>query len=110
MRGIKVSNLQDTINDISHGLHSSDIIDMKTLRNLTEDELPVLIEYTGEEIQQIRKMQKLSQSVFAKYLNVSPAMSRSLEQGQRHAHGAILLLLSMALARLFKRINREHGF
>lgn len=90
-----MSNIQDTINDIAHGLHSADIIDMKTLRNLTEDELPVLIEYTGEEIHQIRKKQKLSQSVFAKYLNVSPAMIRSLEQGQRHAHGAILKLLNI---------------
>ena len=31
----------------------------------------------------------------AKYLNVSPAMIRSLEQGQRHAHGAILKLLNI---------------
>ena len=90
-----MSNIQDTINDIAQGLHKADIIDIKTLRDLTDDELPVLIEYTGEEIQLLRKKQKLSQSVFAKYLNVSPAMIRSLEQGQRHAHGAILKLLNI---------------
>jgi len=90
-----MSNVQDTINDIAHGLHSADLIDMKTLRNLTDDDLPVLVEYTGEEIYQLRKKQKLSQTVFAKYLNISPAMIRSLEQGKRHAHGAILKLLNI---------------
>lgn len=90
-----MSDLQDTINSIAHGLYDAEIIDKKTLRHLSDDDLPVLNEYTGEEIQQLRKRQKLSQSVFAKYLNVSPAMIRSLEQGQRHAHGAILMLLNI---------------
>lgn len=90
-----MSSLQETINDLAQGLHKADIIDIKTLRELTEDELPVLVEYTGAEIQQLRKRQRLSQSVFAKYLNISPAMIRSLEQGQRHAHGAILKLLNI---------------
>lgn len=90
-----MSNIQDTINDIAHGLHAAKVIDKKTLRELTDDELPVLIEYTGEEIQKLRNKQHISQSVFAKYLNVSPAMIRSLEQGQRHAQGAILKLLNL---------------
>lgn len=90
-----MSNIQDTINDIAHGLHRADIIDKKTLRELTDDELPMLHEYTGEEIRHLRQCQHLSQAVFAKYLNVSPAMIRSLEQGKRHAHGAILKLLNI---------------
>jgi putative transcriptional regulator len=90
-----MSNIQNTINDIAHGLHSANIIDIKTLRDLTDEDLPVVIEYTGEDIQQIRMRQKVSQSVFAKYLNISPAMIKSLEQGQRHAHGAILKLLNI---------------
>lgn len=90
-----MSNIQATINDIAYGLHRVNIIDKKTLRELTDDDLPELIEYTGEEIQQLRKKQKLSQAVFAKYLNVSPAIIRSLEQGTRHAHGAILKLLNI---------------
>ncbi|KTC94700.1 helix-turn-helix domain-containing protein [Legionella erythra] len=90
-----MSNVQDTINDLAQGLYRADVIDKKTLRNLTDEDLPVLHEFTGEEIQQLRKKQKLSQSVFAKYLNVSPAMVRGLEQGKRHAHGAILKLLNI---------------
>ncbi|MFC3907736.1 helix-turn-helix domain-containing protein [Legionella dresdenensis] len=90
-----MSNLQDTINSIAEGLHRAELIDIKTLRELSVHDLPELIEYTGEEIQQIRKRQKVSQAVFAKYLNVSAAMVRSLEQGKRHAHGAILKLLNI---------------
>ena len=90
-----MSNIQDSINDIAHGLHRADLIDKKTLRELTDDELPMLHEYTGEEIRQLRQCQHLSQAVFAKYLNVSPAMIRSLEQGKRRAHGAILKLLNI---------------
>jgi len=90
-----MTSIQETINDLAQGLHKANVIDIKTLRDLTEDELPVLVEYTGEEIQLLRKRQRLSQSVFAKYLNISPAMIRSLEQGQRHAHGAILKLLNI---------------
>jgi putative transcriptional regulator len=90
-----MSNIQDTINDLAQGLFKAEIIDKKTLRNFTDQELPVLHEFTGEEIQQLRKKQKLSQSVFAKYLNVSPAMIRGLEQGKRQAHGAILKLLNI---------------
>ena len=90
-----MSNIQDTINDLAHGLYKAEIIDKKTLRTLTDEDLPVLHEFTGEEIQLLRKKQSLSQAVFAKYLNVSPAMVRGLEQGKRHAHGAILKLLNI---------------
>ena len=90
-----MSNVQDTIDDIAYGLHRANLINKKTLRELTDDELPMLHEYTGEEIRQLRHCQHLSQTVFAKYLNVSPAMIRSLEQGKRHAHGAILKLLNI---------------
>lgn len=90
-----MSDLQDTIHELAQGLHRSNMIDKKTLRELTDQDFPALIQYTGEEIQQIRQCQHVSQAVFAKYLNISPAMIRSLEQGRRHAHGAILKLLNI---------------
>lgn len=90
-----MTSLQKTINDIAEVLHKSEIIDKKTLHDLVDDDYRALNEYTGEEIQQIRKRQKLSQAVFALYLNISPATIKSLEQGRRHAHGAILKLLNI---------------
>lgn len=90
-----MSDLQNTIDNIAHGLHKAGLVDTITLRELSEASLPELIEYTGEEIQELRMSQKMSQAVFARYLNISPAMVRSLEQGKRHAHGAILKLLNI---------------
>lgn len=90
-----MNKLNDSINEIAQGLYKAEIIDKKTLRELSDEDLPLLIEYTGEEIQELRKRQKLSQSVFAMYLNISLGMIRSLEQGQRHAHGSILKLLNL---------------
>ncbi|NCT56321.1 MAG: helix-turn-helix domain-containing protein [Legionella sp.] len=90
-----MTKLQETIDDIAQGLHRANIIDKQTLNNFSDEDLPELHEYTGEEIQNIRKKQKISQAIFAKYLNISPATVRSLEQGKRHAHGAILKLLNI---------------
>jgi putative transcriptional regulator len=90
-----MASIKDTIDDLAKGLHKTGLIDKRTLNDLIEDEQPSVTEYTGEEIQQIRKRQKLSQAVFAMYLNISPATIRSLEQGKRHAHGAILKLLNI---------------
>ena len=41
------------------------------------------------------KERELSQAVFAMYLNISPAMVRSLEQGKRQASGVLLKLLNI---------------
>ncbi len=90
-----MSNLRETINDLANDLHQAEMIDIITLRDLTEKSLPELNEYTGQEIQVLRKDQHLSQAAFAKYLNISPAMIKSLELGQRKAQGAILRLLNI---------------
>ncbi|MCX7122125.1 MAG: helix-turn-helix domain-containing protein [Gammaproteobacteria bacterium] len=90
-----MSNLRETINDLAHDLYQAEMIDTITLRDLTEKSLPELNEYTGQEIQVLRRDQHLSQAAFAKYLNISPAMIKSLELGQRKAQGAILRLLNI---------------
>ena len=90
-----MTNIQSTITEMAHTLHRRGIIDKKTMRTFTDEELPEMLIFTGEEIQEMREREQLSQSVFAKYMNVSPAMVRSLEQGQRRAQGAILKLLNI---------------
>jgi putative transcriptional regulator len=88
-------SLQGTITELAHILHRGGIIDKKTMKTFTDEDLPELLTFTGEEIQELRKREHLSQAVFAKYMNVSPEMIRSLEQGKRHAQGAILKLLNI---------------
>lgn len=90
-----MSNLNDSINQLSNDLYDCGMIDKKTLRNWTITDESSLCEYTGEEIKEIREREKVSQAVFAKFLNVSPSMVKSLEYGNRKAQGAILKLLNM---------------
>lgn len=90
-----MGSIRETINDLSSDLYTSGIIDKKTLRELTELEMPEVYEYTGEDIKEIRERQNVSQAVFATFLNISPAMVRSLEQGTRQAKGAILKLINL---------------
>ena len=90
-----MSSVKDTITDLAHTLHRRGLIDKKTMKTFTDEELPELITFTGEDIQELREREHLSQAVLASYMNISPAMVRSLEQGQRHAQGAILKLLNI---------------
>ncbi|MES9901787.1 MAG: helix-turn-helix domain-containing protein [Sedimenticola sp.] len=53
------------------------------------------IQVTGEEIQAIRKQMNLSQSVFAKLLNVSSSSIRQWEQGKRKPTGSTKVLLEL---------------
>lgn len=94
---VKMS-IQKTIHDLSSGLYKSGIIDQKKYKKLISNHdvnEPDLIIYSPNEIKEIRKRENVSQSVFAKYLNVSLPTIRSLEQGKRQAKGAILKLINL---------------
>jgi len=57
--------------------------------------IPRIEEVTGNQIQSLRKSMNLSQSVFAKLLNVSASSIRQWEQGKRHPTGATRVLLEL---------------
>ena len=52
-------------------------------------------EITAQEIKNIRKNIKVSQSVFAKLLNVSVSSIRQWEQGNRKPSGSTVILLEL---------------
>ena len=69
--------------------------------SFTEKELKALgieipkVEINAEDIQEIRTRINLSQSVFAKVLNVSPSSVRQWEQGKRTPSGSTKILLEL---------------
>lgn len=65
----------------------------KELDKLGVEIVPVSI--SAEEIQNIRKTLRLSQSVFAKLLNVSLSSVRQWEQGIRTPSGSTMVLLEL---------------
>ncbi len=78
-----------------------DMINVGSGVSFTKKELDSLgitipnVELTGEKIQAIRKNMNLSQSVFAKLLNVSPSSVRQWEQGKRKPTGPTKVLLEL---------------
>jgi putative transcriptional regulator len=65
-----------------------------TMRHLGA-ERPKLAPITGEQVRAMRERAKVSQAVFAHYLNVSVAYVSQLERGARRPTGAALTLLNV---------------
>lgn len=78
-----------------------DMQEMDLEVSFTEKELSKLgvkvepVTITADEIQKIRKTLRLSQSVFAKLLNVSLSSVRQWEQGIRTPSGSTMVLLEL---------------
>lgn len=78
-----------------------DMINSGFKTSFTEKELNSLgvtipeVQLTTHEIKEIREKLNLSQSVFAKLLNVSPSSIRQWEQGKRKPTGATRVLLDL---------------
>jgi len=92
MRESIKSAIGDTVNELIKG-------NVKT--SFSEKELKALgvtipkVEINAKDIQEIRKRINLSQSVFAKVLNVSPSSVRQWEQGKRTPSGSTKILLEL---------------
>ena len=83
------------------GTTVQDLLKRGIKTSFTEKELKDLgveipeVEISAKDIQQIREKIKLSQSVFAKVLNVSSSSVRQWEQGKRTPTGSTKVLLEL---------------
>ena len=77
------------------GLHETGVIDKRTMQQFNESCLTPVTELTAKEIRAIREREKVSQSVFARYLNVSPNSVSQWERGEKRPAGSSLKLLSL---------------
>lgn len=95
----KPTMLGKTILEVAHemakGLYELGGIDAVTMREYDAICLPPVKEFTPEEIKELRLREKVSQPIFAKFLNVSPSMVKQWEQGTKHPRGGLLKLLNL---------------
>ncbi|MCP4698852.1 MAG: helix-turn-helix domain-containing protein [Gammaproteobacteria bacterium] len=70
-------------------------MDEKTMREFDALCLPVVNEYSPEQIKQLRLKNNASQTVFAAYLNASPSTIQKWENGQTSPKGPSLKLLNL---------------
>jgi putative transcriptional regulator len=88
--------------DISEAIHSSasalyrvGAIDKATMREFDESCLAVPSHKEPRQIKRIRQAQKVSQPVFARYLNTSPSTVEKWESGAKKPSGMALKLLDI---------------
>ena len=88
-------NLLDTAHEIANDLYSIGAIDTVTMREYDAACLKRVRDLKPREIKTLRLKEKVSQSVFAKYLNTSTSTVKQWEQGDKHPRGTSLKLLNL---------------
>ena len=76
-------------------LHASGVVSEITMREFDRLCLTPVHPLTPSEIQQLRKRAKVSQAVFAAYLNTSPSTVQKWEIGEKTPSGMALKLLNL---------------
>ena len=76
-------------------LHDAGLTDKKTLRHFDQLCLTPVEKLSPQEIKSIRENARISQAVFARYLNVSTGLVSQWERGEKSPAGPSLKLLSL---------------
>ncbi len=87
--------LLETIHETAQGLHKVGIMDIQTMKEFDALCLPEVKELSPAQIKAIRVKAKLSQPVFAEYINASPSTVKKWETGEKHPTGPALKLLNL---------------
>lgn len=77
------------------GLHESGAIDKQTMRQFDSACLEPAVPLSPDEIREIRQRERVSQPVFARYLNVSKNLVSDWERGAKRPGGPALRLLTV---------------
>jgi len=86
--------------ETAEGLHragamSDDTYRKITIRHLGPDAPPTAAPISAQEIRGLREQAHLSQSAFAKYLNLTTGYVSQLERGAKQAKGPVLAVLNI---------------
>lgn len=90
-----MSDILKTVHSTAKGLHNAGAIDKTTMRKFDALCLTTVHEFTAEQVRSLRLKYKLSQPVFAQYLNVSDKLVKKWEQGESKPRGPALKMLSI---------------
>jgi putative transcriptional regulator len=89
------TRLMDTAHDMAKGLYQIGVIDATTMREFDVLCLPKVKDLSDKEIKTIRLREKVSQAVFASYLNTTSSTVQQWERGEKHPRGTSLKLLNL---------------
>ena len=89
------SDILAAIHETASDLHEADVMEKQTLREFDELCLTEVKLLSSDEIRKIRIRERMSQAVFARYLNVTTGLVSQWERGQKNPSGAALKLLTL---------------
>lgn len=89
------SSILDVMHETAKGLTAAGVMDVQTMREFDALCLPEVENYDAAAIKAIRENARVSQAVFAAYLNTSPSTVRAWEQGGKSPKGTSLKLLNL---------------
>lgn len=89
------NSILEVVHESAKDLYEAGLVDMKTMRKFDTMCLPPVRQLTPMEIKRIRLREKISQPVFAVYLNASPSTVKKWETGEKHPTGPALRLLNV---------------
>ncbi|HEV2614569.1 MAG TPA: DNA-binding transcriptional regulator [Gammaproteobacteria bacterium] len=85
----------DVVHESAKGLHDAGLMDVKTMHTFDAMCLPPVHKLSPKQIKSIRLREKVSQSVFAAFLNASYSTIKKWETGEKHPTGPALKLLNL---------------
>jgi putative transcriptional regulator len=83
------------IHETASGLHDAGVMDKRTLRGFDELCLTSVRPMSAADIRALRTRERVSQAVFARYLNVTTGLISQWERGEKRPAGASLKLLNL---------------
>lgn len=90
-----MSRILRNVHKSAQRLHGAGFVDDMTMREFDALCLPPLRVYTPEEIRKIRNANKVSQAVFAQFLNVKTITVAAWEQGTKKPSGPAIKILDL---------------
>ncbi|ODN41145.1 helix-turn-helix domain-containing protein [Piscirickettsia litoralis] len=88
-------SLTEALHETAQDFYDAGVMSEQTMREFDAMCLPEIKEYTPNQIKQLRRKNKISQAVFAAYLNTVPSTVQKWEQGQKKPSKFALKLLSL---------------
>ena len=89
------SDLRESIHESAVGLYRTGVFDKATMREFDESCLTPVVAFAPRDIQKLREANKVSQPVFARYLNTSESTIEKWETGAKRPSGMAVKLLSI---------------
>jgi len=102
-------SMLEVAHDMANDLYNVGVINVTTMWEFDALCLPEVRSLTPQEIKKLRLREKVSQVVFAKYLNTSPSAVRKWEQGKKHPRGTSLKLLNLVADNGLSILIAVHG-